>query len=293
MYGQGHERWFGMNELHTKGQENYGEVTQVAHVLTAIDLLARTPAGRSGGSVVMLTGGDGAVRPEKVESGFAIELLDDLHCPALVITGGYIGPERRRSDRVLPYHRGPSPSDVGSLRIAWLRRVALTVCITLAFAVPLTLFASRSVPFAPSAASKVAPPPDHFGAKSLKATVRQWRRADAVYRRELAHQMVAEARALGGPVAGAAVPSSPGAMTVPVVSPASAFSRRFARVEASAKARAAAQWAAMQKAAQVRARAQAGALRRATARTARAAINSGGAIDRHPDLRSHASPPTP
>jgi hypothetical protein len=90
-------------------------------------------------------------------------LLDDLHDPSLIITSGYVGPERRdwaQRHRIHRFKRAPGRPGRG-LRL--IQTVAL-VLATVAAAVPLTLVASHSM-----LEASAAPAPNDHTAKTTSA----------------------------------------------------------------------------------------------------------------------------
>lgn len=160
--------------------------------------------------------------PGRIEVIVAPDLLADLDDPTLVISIGYVGPDRRgtdrrptgypdgrrRTDRVAPGYVAPPVTR----RAGWLRRIGQVVVMTMVVAVPLTLIADRSVPpttsGAPSAGSSAgsstgspdgssAGSPDapgaaggtaHPGARVFTASPAQVAKAEAAYQRALARQ---------------------------------------------------------------------------------------------------------
>ena len=279
MTGQGHDRLSGVQGLLTRGQEDHREVAPAADLPTALDLLAGTPPVSAGRHVT--------VRPADVEIVIAPDWLADLHDPTLIITRGYVGPERRRTDRGAP---GYAPT-TRTLRSSWLRRIAQIVCMTMAVAVPLTLIAARSVPPATDGASpsasagvpKATGPSARHGAHTFTASPRQVARADAAYQRALARQQSTMSTASGG----SGVPGVPGVQTVGATS---VMGPKAAQVAAASQARATAQ----QQATQARAEAQAAAaVRRAEAQAARAEAQAakGSGNGHHPGSGTSATPP--
>jgi hypothetical protein len=199
MNGPVFDRLSGLQDSLTGGQENHREVALAAAVPTAIDLLARKPSGHHGSNVAMLVRHSVAVRPEDTVVVLANEWLDDLHSPTLVITRGYIGPERRPSERGVPFDGASVLGDTGSLRTAWIRRVALIVCMTMAVAVPLTIISARSVPSASSAGPRASASTDRSGTTPVVSSARQAARAVAAYQRALARQEAGAGRNPRGP----------------------------------------------------------------------------------------------
>ena len=265
MTGQDHDRASGVQALLTRGQGHLVEMPAGAEFPTAIDLLAGTAPERS---PRLLT-----VRLEDVEIVLAPEWLADLHDPTLVISHGYVGPDRRRGDRSHPGYGG---ADVGTRRTGRFVRIARIVCITLVLAVPLTLMAARSVPSSSSRTPTPAASTGHHRSAGTTATTGQVVRVDAAHQRALARRQLA-AGTQGGGGAGSAVPAA--GASAATRQPAQASAAGQARVVAqqqTARARADAQAAAAQHRAAVQA---AAAQRRAQTQAARAqtqAANAGG-----------------
>ncbi len=112
------------------------------------------------GSADTPLGGVGPVELHIIPPG----LLDDLYDPDLIIDPGYIGPDRRRAPRA-PRETGP-PLD----RSSGIVRTLLTVLVTAAAAVLLTLMAIHPAPSATAATvhgSRV-PPNRASGTNSLR-----------------------------------------------------------------------------------------------------------------------------
>jgi hypothetical protein len=276
MTGQGHDQLSGVQGLLTRGQEDHREVAPAVDLPTALDLLAGTPPVPAGRHVT--------VRPADVEIVIAPDWLADLHDPTLVITRGYVGPERRRTDRGAP---GYAPT-TRTLRSSWFRRIAQIVCMTVAVAVPLTLIAARSVPPATDGASpsasagvpKATGPSARRGAPTFTASPQQVARADAAYQRALVRQQATVGTASGGP----------GATAAQTVGATSVMGPKAAHVAAAAQARATAE----REATQARAEAQAAAaVRRAEAQAARAEAQAakGSGSGHHPGGGTSATPP--
>jgi len=116
------------------------------------------------------------VHLEDVEIVLVPEWLADLHDPTLVISHGYVGPDRRQGDRSLPGYGG---ADFRTLRTGRFVPIALIVCITLVLAVPLTLMAARSVPSSSTGMSTPAASTGHHRSAGTTATSRQGARVDA------------------------------------------------------------------------------------------------------------------
>jgi len=229
-----------------------------------------------------------AVRPGDVEVIVPPDLLADLHDPTLIITSGYVGPERRRTDRGAGGHTAPPSVAPGA---QWLRRILHIVMMTLIVVVPLTWIAARSTPAAttatppPSASpTAAAAPRDHgraarHGSHVFGATPAQLAKAEAAYHRQLAR---VEGAGGGTPVVAApsgapASPSPTPTQTAGVAVPAQA--RQLAQQQA-AQARQAAQLLAAQTRAQARAAAAERRIEAAADRAAARSARTGGA--RHP-----------
>lgn len=280
--------------------------------------IARTPEGGTNRREPLPAGGPAssalALRPVRVDepagaSDVVItpDLVADLHDPTLVITHGYVGPERRHADR----RSGEWPTTAGS-RPSLARRALSVVLLTAAVVVPLTMIAARSVPpatangaptpaTAPSAPTSPAGAP-HRATKVFGATAQQIARAESAYQRALAR---VGASGAGGPHAGsgtgasgaALVASSDAVSPEPQAAPAAggaggtspagpgpsaAARQRTAAAAAGAAARAAAQAAAAQRrlanaAARAQARAQRAAARAATGGVGGGDVASGSA----------------
>ena len=202
MNGQGHERFPGAQQrLDPEGRS---------------DRVERIPVVVRPGATLAMRPHEVVVRRRDVEVVVSPELVADLYDPSLVISPGYVGPDRRRTDRTeSPKHGVPQ----------WLRRVFEVVLLTGMVVVPLTMIASRSVPPAATGSSPTqVQAPGKAGAASSAATRRgathvftassqQIARAEAAYQRALARvgasATVAAPTPPGG--AGAGVPStSPG-----------------------------------------------------------------------------------
>jgi len=295
MLGQAHDRSPGVEELFTTG----GEADRVA---PAVD-----PAGRRRGTtrtdrpVVPSTGASDAppagrpdlISPQDLEVVIAPEWLADLHDPSLVISHGYVGPDRRRVDRT------PTPP-VRQLP-SWVRHVFVVVFLTAVVVTPLTMISARSIPPATvtqtpaiaGAPGSGSPAPKGGGsagrhvAHVITATPAEVARADAAYERALAREQAANSPAPTGPgatgesVTGTASPGSPASAAT---GSAAAARAQAAQQRAQAQAQAAQQRAAAQaQAAQQRAAAQAAAAQRqadraaarAQAKVARAASRAG------------------
>jgi len=216
-----------------------------------------------------------AVRPGDVEVIVPPDLLADLHDPTLIITSGYVGPERRRTDRGAGGHTAPPSVAPGA---QWLRRILHIVMMTLIVVVPLTWIAARSTPAAttatppPSASpTAAAAPRDHgraarHGSHVFGATPAQLAKAEAAY-----HRQLARVEGAGGGTPVVAAPSG---------APASPTPTQTAGVAVPAQARQAAQLLAAQTRAQARAAAAERRIEAAADRAAARSARTGGA--RHP-----------
>ena len=236
MFGQGHDRSPGVQELlYPEGVVDRGD---------------RIPSEDPCGSDLVVLPREIAVRPRDVEVVVTSGLLADLYDPTLVISHGYVGPDRRRSDRSAPVRRGLP---------GWLHRVGQVVLLTAVVVIPLTMIAARSVP---PAANGTSPAPAtgqaapkltaasrhgalHHAPHVFTATSQQIARAEAAYQKALAR-------------AGAAgAPSGPAAPTDTAAAQASQAAASVAAVQHQAAQQAAQQAAAGQRAATQAATAQA------------------------------------
>ena len=267
MTGQGFDRSSGVQGLLTRGQEGHRRTVSAGTVLTAVELLA----GRD--DTLALPDGEPDRLPVVVPPGHVEVVLDpgwlvDLHDPTLVISHGYVGPDRRRVDRTWDELAPP-----GGRRGRFLRRVVQIAVMTVVFVASLTVIASRSVPPAatgtPPAVTKAAPATTDRGQRTqhtFGATPRQIARADAAYERTLARVQAAPSPAA---VSGRAARQAS-------VAAAAAEARAQAKSQA-AQARAAAQAAAAQRrAAQAAARAAARAARHGGTQPSRPSGGSSG-----------------
>jgi len=144
------------------------------------------------------------VRPHDVEVVIAPELVADLYDPSLVISPGYVGPDRRRFDRSAP-PKGEFPR--------WLRRAMEVVLLTAIVVAPLTMITARSIPPAATGPSptQVQSPrqagavssagPRHHTSHVFTATSQQIARAESAYQRALA-RVAATAVAPAAPAGG-------------------------------------------------------------------------------------------
>jgi hypothetical protein len=258
----GRDQLSGAQELLARGPEDHREVVHIVDPLTTADLLAGTSGDPAGRSIM--------VRAVDIEVVVAPEWLADLHDPTLVISHGYVGPDRRRSDRGAP--RDAEPTD-RTLLDRLLRRIGQIVCMTLVVAVPLTLIASRSVPpatnGAPTPATAASPRSagrvGHHATHVFTASAQQVAKADAAYQRALAREQ--DELVTGAPDSGGGATVATGSAGVPAD-----VSLQSAQASAAA---AAATVAAQAQAAAARAAAQAAAAqRRAQAQAARAAAQA-------------------
>jgi len=201
MTTRGQSRQSGMQGLHARRPGWHGETSCATSLLSATDRLLGAEAVAAGRSL--------AVRPEDVEVFVAPEWLADLHDPTLVISRTYVGPDRRRVDRSAPLE----PS--WGLRSA--RRIVQVVCMTALVVVPLIIIVNRSVPPAvtgtpPPAvreAVTVAGTPGHRGPDVFTVSRRKAARAEAAYRRALAHWQARSALAGDGASSAARSRSDP------------------------------------------------------------------------------------
>ena len=173
MNGQGQDRSPGVKELLAAGGGTHHGTSSpaVGPARSAIDVLPR----------------EVVVHPTDVEIIVGADLLADLHDPSLVISHGYVGPDRRRFDRSIPPPTGMP---------MWLRRTMLVVFLTTVVVVPLTMISVRSVPPAASSPGASQPQtPTTPKAKSgphrhlphvITASSQQIARAEAAYQKALA-----------------------------------------------------------------------------------------------------------
>ena len=204
-----------------------------------------------------------------------LELLADLYDPSLVISHGYVGPDRRRFDRSSP----PAPAVP-----PWLHRILVVVFLTALVVTPLTLISARSVP--PSATAPGAAPgstaPRSARAREagdptprvFTASSQEIARADAAYQRALARAGGPDAGAASVGPAGSSAPAATqtavGPQAQQLSGPSAAAVQRAAAVGQASQA-----WAATRAAAAQRRAAAASA--RAQARAQRAAARGDGA----------------
>ena len=173
MNGQGQDRSPGVKELLAAGGGTHHGTSSpaVGPARSAIDVLPR----------------EVVVHPTDVEIIVGADLLADLHDPSLIISQGYVGPDRRRFDRSIPPPTGMP---------MWLRRTMLVVFLTTVVVVPLTMISVRSVPPAASSPGASQPQtPTTPKAKSgphrhlphvITASSQQIARAEAAYQKALA-----------------------------------------------------------------------------------------------------------
>ncbi len=297
MTGQEFDRSSGVQGLLTRGQQARRASAAAAGAPTATDLLAGAaqpvdPAGsgRAYGPVATAVPAPAGVerRPVVVPPGDVEVVLDprwlaDLDDPTLVISPGYVGPDRRRFPRTW--------DDPGPARSPWaefVRRVGQVVLLTLAVVVPLAMIATHSVPPATRApatgnqsAAGAAPGAarGRRAAHTFGATPEQVARADAAYQRALARQ---ESVPASGAATGSSTATRPARQAPATGAVAQATQERAAAQAQAAQQRAAAQAQAAQEraaaqaqATQERAAAQAQAAQeRAAAAASRAAIRS-------------------
>ena len=232
---------------------------------TAIDLLAGSAPGRSRRLVT--------VHLEDVEIVLAPEWLADLHDPTLVISQGYVGPDRRQGDRSPPGYGGADGRTrrAGPVRAhrpdrvhhAGPRRAAdpdgrrLGAVVPDRHAVPGRLHRARRI-----------------GPAGSTATPGQVARAGAARQRALARrQLAAGTPAGGGAVSAVQAASGPG-VTHQQLRASAADQARVAAKRQAAQTRADAQAAAAQRRAAVQA---AAAQRRALTQATRAQTQATGA----------------
>ena len=237
------------------------------------------PSRQQPGSGIAVLRRDVIVRPEDVEIVLPSSLVADLYDPSLVISQGYVGPDRRRFDRASPTVPSGPP--------AWLRQVRSVALLTAMVVLPLTAISARSVPpasvgSAPSQSAQPAPTAkaqaraDRQAQRAITANAAQMARAEAAYQRGLARAQgshfgasgPAAALAAGAGAAGRSGSTSQPAGGMPpavdAVQQAQVGLNRSAAQEATAQARLDAQAAAAQhRADQAAARAQARAERQA------------------------------
>jgi hypothetical protein len=239
------------------------------------DHRALTPVGDLSRSGLAVLDRQLTVRPEDVAIG--TDLVADLYDPSLVISRGYVGPDRR----VSPRSSRPVPA-LGLL----VRRTVLVAFLTAVVVAPLTLIVARSIP--PAAAHPAMPQvqatpdskagPAKHSPHEAPTPGRQIARAEAAYRRALvrfggsagpatatgtmSHSSPTGARLVGG-AHGSATPSIAVARQVRQSAAHSiGVEQRAAAQAQAAQQRAAAQAAtAQRKAAAMAARAQAQAAR--------------------------------
>jgi hypothetical protein len=209
MTGQGFGPPSGVRGLRTDGQEGHRGTVPRHRGTTVLDLL-ELPDGSAPCRAVL----DPA-------------WLTDLHDPTLVITPGYVGPDRRRSDRT--WDGAPAAPD---RRARLIRRAIQVLVTTVAVVVPLVLIASPAAPPAlatrPPAGSSVSSPTAghvHRALRGNRALSPRSARVGAAGRRALARS---------GATA-AAVAGVPAATTSTTPAPAAPSARAVARVEARAR----------------------------------------------------------
>ena len=204
MRGPEHDPSSGVLSARTRGQEGHRRVTCPSGGPSAVDLLSRPlhPAGlldlghavrplRPTGpyaAVPDLWHPTVAVPADDVEVVVDPRWLDDLDDPNLIISAGYVGPDRRRS----PRDEGATALD-GRRRAAILRRGVQVLAMTALAVMSLALIASHSAPPAahtPSAATTATAPASATGrpvtGHSSRATIRQGARTEAAAQRALA-----------------------------------------------------------------------------------------------------------
>jgi hypothetical protein len=173
-----------VREIAIRGPQNHRAVGSLVEPAGVPELVLAASPHPSGRVIV--------VRPEDTVI-IVPEWLADLDDPTLVISSGYIGPDRRRSDRSVAGSTDPTPR---TSRFRLLKRIGQVACMTLVVAVPLTLISSRSVPPAtsgsPPAATASNPKAGGHAGRQAKhvftASPHQLARAEAAYQRALARQ---------------------------------------------------------------------------------------------------------
>jgi hypothetical protein len=213
------------------------------------------------------------------------DLVADLYGPSLVISPGYVGSDRRRTDRSAQPERGASQ---------WRRRAIQVVVLTAMVVIPLTMISARSIPPAATGptstqaqssgkAGSVSSTGSQRGTTHVfRASSQQIARAEAAYRRALARDgdsAPAATSAASGGGAGAGTALTSARTAAGQVAAGAAKGQQEAAAAAAAQARAAAQAEAAQRRATDRAaavqRRQARAATRAENQTARSAARTG------------------
>jgi hypothetical protein len=169
------------------------------------------PTAEPGASGLAVLHREVAVRPRDVEVVISPDLVADLYDPTLVISHGYVGPDRRRHARPAP-RRATQP---------WYSRIMTVLLLTAMVVVPLTLIAARSVP--PAVAGSSTGP--GAGQVAPRATAREHRLERHVFTassQQVARAVAAYQRALARAGATGRAVTPPGA-TGGVVSPAGAI----------------------------------------------------------------------
>ena len=206
MTGQESDRSSGVQGLLTRGQEGRRGAVPVSASPTATDLLAGIAS--TGSAVDHRRDAPGAAAgprvgrlPIAVPSADVEVVLDprwlaDLDDPTLVISAGYVGPDRRRTPRTWN-----EPEPAGSRWSALLRRVGQILFMTVLVVVPLAVIATHSVPpttQAPAAGTPASGPTTghgHQATHTYRATPQQMARAEAAYRRAVARTTSAPVQA--------------------------------------------------------------------------------------------------
>ena len=123
MFGHGHDRSPGVQELlDPEGVTDRG---------------GWIPTGSPRRTDLVVAPRDVVVWPREVEVVITPDLVADLYDPTLVISNGYIGPDRRRHSHSAPARRRTRPL---------LGRFVQVVLLTAVVVIPLTMVAARSVP---------------------------------------------------------------------------------------------------------------------------------------------------
>ena len=186
MTGQGSDPTSGVEGLLTRGQEGHRGTVPPLGGTTVLDLLA-VPV-----ETVIHERSDRL--PTVVPSADVEVVLDpswllDLHDPTLVISPGYVGPDRRGTDRTWD-----SPEPAPGRWTPLLRRAVQVVVATVVVAVPLVLMASPAVPPSarptPPSVTKVAPTPttarDHHAARAAGSATARTAQIEVAHQRALA-----------------------------------------------------------------------------------------------------------
>jgi len=227
MTGQVFDPTSGVQEPSTHGLEGHRGTVPPMGGTTVLDLLA-VPGATA--PVELVDRLPLVVPSVDVEVVLDPRWLLDLHDPTLVISHGYVGPDRRSLDRT-----GNGPPTGADRWSRLLRRAVQVVVTTVAVVVPLVLIASPAAPpatrAAPPAVAKAVPAPTtgrgHRTAHGAAATSARTARIAAAHQRALARATARAAAA--GPVATlTAVTAARGARPAP---PGAALVRAAARAQ--------------------------------------------------------------